>query len=61
MKQMLNSLENDNESELRKIKKEINFLVLILKKRSVEYFKENNQFVDAIENSFLNKISELSI
>lgn len=61
MKQMLTSLENDNETELYKINKEINFFVLILKKRSIEYFKENRVFVEKLESEFGNKISELLI
>lgn len=61
MKQMLNSLENDNEIELNKIKKEIKFLVLMLKKRSIEYFRDNCEFLENIERDFVHKISELLI
>ncbi len=61
MKQMLSSLESEHETELNKIKKEINFLVLILKKRSIEFFKENRQFIEKLEYEFVNKTSELLI
>jgi len=61
MKQMINSLEMDNESELNKIKKEIIFLILKLKKRSIEYFKDNYcEFLNDIENEFLRKIGKIA-
>lgn len=60
MKEMINSLEVDNEIELNKIKKQINFLVLKLKKKSIEYFNDNfNEFLIEIENEFLRKISKI--
>jgi hypothetical protein len=61
MRQMLTSLENENEIELNKIKKQINFLVLILKKRSSDYFKDNCEFKENLKREFIKKISELLI
>lgn len=62
MRQMIESLESDRDNELKKIKKEKAELILMLKKKSIDYFIQNkNECLSILENDFFNKIGRAHV
>lgn len=61
MRQMIESLESDRDNELKKIKKEKAELILMLKKKSIDYFIQNkNECLSILENDFFNKVYDVA-